>query len=141
MWVMAVLLWDVVDYFLFLWWYLDSKPARNQTAQFEEDFVVAYICCGVLWVGPCLPMTACLLNRKHYSILQFLYDGLEVYLVWYTDIRFGFKTVGAWATQANYWSTIIDGVVFESPTFWYKFCCADDEDSFEKMDDTELAPE
>lgn len=144
LWATMVLLWDIIDYWLFAWWYMDARPGRNQAAEFEEDFVVAKLCCWVLWVGPCLPLLAVVLSRKQYTGIQFLYDSLELFLVWYTDYRYDFKTVGQMATVANYWSTIVDAVVFKSPALWYRFWCEpggkDDFDGGNLLD-TESPPE
>jgi len=123
LWATAVLLWDIVDYGVFAWWYLDAKPGRNEAAEFEEDFLVAKVCCGVLWVGPCLPMAALVLSRKHYSFLQTIYDALELYLVYYTDQQYEFKAVSGLATWANYWSSVVDVVAFKGPSFWVDLVC------------------
>jgi len=131
LWATAVLLWDIVDYCLFAWWYLDAKPGRNEAAEFEEDFLVAKVCCGVLWVGPCLPIAALVLSRKQYSFLQAMYDALELYLVYYTDQQYDFKAASAIATSANYWSSIVDGVIFKGPSFFVHLVCEhEDDDEF-----------
>jgi len=140
-WTAVVILWDFVDLGLFAWWYVDAKPGRNQADRFEEDFLVAYLCCGMLWVGPCLPLAALLLSRKRYCFLQVIYDALELFLVAYTDAQFDFKAVGKWATAANYWSTIIDGLIFKGPQFWHTLICENDEDDDEERMDKLVYPE
>jgi hypothetical protein len=121
-WMYAVVLWDFVDISFFLWWFVDAKPEEGKGDEFEQDWIVAYICCGTIWIGPALPILSLILPRRRYVQMQVVVDGVEVFLVYYTSTLYSFTTKGKVIAGLNYLTTFIDCMIWKGPDFLTQLC-------------------
>jgi len=108
--------WDVIDWCLFLAWFLKAEPEGGTAAdRFEEDTLIAILCCGMLYCGPFLLLLPFVLSRQKYVKVQWVYDCLEIFIMAYASQVYEFEAKSKWLTVANYGSTALDWIAFKGP--------------------------
>jgi len=121
-WVLGI--WDFIDWFLYVVWFLVGKPSNGSNAEFAHDYVVAWGCSALIWFGGVLPSLMWVLPRQWYIGVEVIYDGLEMATVWYVTQTYDFKADvsgrAQWSTILaflNGAATVIDTLMFKGPEF------------------------
>lgn len=118
--------WDLVDWAIYVGWFVSGKPAAEQSAEFQDDKMVSLVCSALIWFGGFLPALMWVLPRGWYVSIESIYDLLEVGTIAYVSHVYGFKIRSSGqTTQTNQLSllltiincaaTAIDVMVFKGP--------------------------
>jgi len=119
--------WDLIDWSLYVFWFISGKPADQQSAEFEGDLMVSMVCSTLIWFGGFLPALMLVLPRQAYVAVECLYDALELATVSYVAKFYGFKSNHGTGTKgktnwnmallaaANVAATWIDGIILKGP--------------------------
>jgi len=119
--------WDLIDWLLYVFWFISGKPADQESAEFEGDLMVSMVCSTLIWFGGFLPALMLVLPRQAYVAVEFVYDALELATVSYVAKFYGFKSNHGTGTKgktnwnmailaaANVAATWIDGIILKGP--------------------------
>eukprot|EP00929_Paragymnodinium_shiwhaense_P025583 TRINITY_DN15435_c0_g1_i1.p1 TRINITY_DN15435_c0_g1~~TRINITY_DN15435_c0_g1_i1.p1 ORF type:complete len:432 (-),score=43.75 TRINITY_DN15435_c0_g1_i1:634-1929(-) len=122
-WVLGV--WDVIDWAMFVWWFLNAQPEemdeQNAKKDFATDPFVLSVCSVLVISGPLLPLLMTLLEREYYCFVHFVYDALQVGVVAYVSKCYVFADRSEMThahlmlTLCNVGTTAIDMVFLKGP--------------------------